>query len=464
MEATTTTTSTTTHHVISIVNGGEESVGQNNNSNKEKSRVVKLLSLVPIASCCCYVNLDTRKTIHSIKVGVSLVLVSLFYLLNPLFDQVGENAMWAIMTVVVTFEFYPGATLGKGINRGLGTILGGAMGVLTAIFAQTIGGIANSIIIAILIFVSGSVATYFRLVPSIKKRYDYGVMIFILTFNLVAVSGVRVEDPVWEIARQRLLTIVMGFIVCVCVNIFVFPLWASDELHHSLVTIFFNLANTIQGCLLEQEEDAKFVTEKEKEKESSSAVNNKFSLCNSVLDSKSKHELLANFAKWEPWHGKFGFSYPWEKYLKIGQVLRELAAFLLTVGNCLQASKQVGIYKRYMCKSSLAMALLKESHSIQLESWEAIGSKVSWALRELGDSIKEMRKLDDDSNSISTKLKAAKAELSLVISMSKVSSLDNEEVLAIASFVLLLSQVLDKVDQLVKEVDELGHLAAFPTH
>ncbi|KAL1351487.1 hypothetical protein HN51_015408 [Arachis hypogaea] len=451
MEATTTTTSTTTHHVISIVNGGEESVGQNNNSNKEKSRVVKLLSLVPIASCCCYVNLDTRKTIHSIKVGVSLVLVSLFYLLNPLFDQVGENAMWAIMTVVVTFEFYPGATLGKGINRGLGTILGGAMGVLTAIFAQTIGGIANSIIIAILIFVSGSVATYFRLVPSIKKRYDYGVMIFILTFNLVAVSGVRVEDPVWEIARQRLLTIVMGFIVCVCVNIFVFPLWASDELHHSLVTIFFNLANTIQGCLLEQEEDAKFVTEKEKEKESSSAVNNKFSLCNSVLDSKSKHELLANFAKWEPWHGKFGFSYPWEKYLKIGQVLRELAAFLLTVGNCLQASKQ-------------AMALLKESHSIQLESWEAIGSKVSWALRELGDSIKEMRKLDDDSNSISTKLKAAKAELSLVISMSKVSSLDNEEVLAIASFVLLLSQVLDKVDQLVKEVDELGHLAAFPTH
>lgn len=54
--------------------------------------------------------------------------------------------------------------------------------------------------------------------------------------------------------------------------------------------------------------------------------------------------LQANFAKWEPWHGKFGFSYPWEKYLKIGEVLRELAAFILVAERCLQASKQVVIF------------------------------------------------------------------------------------------------------------------------
>jgi hypothetical protein len=52
----------------------------------------------------------------------------------------------------------------------------------------------------------------------------------------------------------------------------------------------------------------------------------------------------ANFAKWEPWHGKFGFSYPWEKYLKIGEVLRELAALILALERCLQASKNVLIY------------------------------------------------------------------------------------------------------------------------
>lgn len=51
---------------------------------------------------------DMRKLIHSIKVGVSLVLVSFLYLLNPLYEQVGDNAMWAIMTVVVVFEFFAG--------------------------------------------------------------------------------------------------------------------------------------------------------------------------------------------------------------------------------------------------------------------------------------------------------------------------------------------------------------------
>lgn len=51
---------------------------------------------------------DTRKMIHCIKVGISLVLVSLLYLLNPVFKQLGENAMWAIMTVVVMFEFSAG--------------------------------------------------------------------------------------------------------------------------------------------------------------------------------------------------------------------------------------------------------------------------------------------------------------------------------------------------------------------
>lgn len=51
---------------------------------------------------------DMRKLIHSVKVGVALVLVSLLYLLGPLYKRVGENAMWAIMTVVVIFEFFAG--------------------------------------------------------------------------------------------------------------------------------------------------------------------------------------------------------------------------------------------------------------------------------------------------------------------------------------------------------------------
>lgn len=96
-------------------------------------------------------------------------------------------------------------------------------------------------------FVVGSMATYFRLVPKIKNRYDYGVVVFMLTFNLVVVSGSRPGVKVWEVARERLLTILMGFIVCICVSLFVFPMWASDELHYSILSTFQDLANTIQG-------------------------------------------------------------------------------------------------------------------------------------------------------------------------------------------------------------------------
>ena len=52
---------------------------------------------------------DPRKVAHGVKVGIALVLVSLFYYTRPLYDGVGGASMWAVMTVVVVFEF----TIGK---------------------------------------------------------------------------------------------------------------------------------------------------------------------------------------------------------------------------------------------------------------------------------------------------------------------------------------------------------------
>ncbi|XP_028183265.1 aluminum-activated malate transporter 13-like [Glycine soja] len=239
-------------HVISILNGEENVVPRKNDntfqfslplvfSRLRENKIIHQFSLCPITSYLRQKK-DTKKIIHSIKVGISLVLISLLYFVDPLYEQVGDNAIWAIMTVVVTFEFFAGATLGKGLNRGIGTVLGGGLGCIAAVLAQNVGngGVANSIII-------GTFATYCRLFPSVKKRYDYGVMIFILTFNLVVVSGVRIQDQkVWEIARERLLTIVMDFVVCICVSLLVFPYWASDELHDSTVYRFQHLANALQ--------------------------------------------------------------------------------------------------------------------------------------------------------------------------------------------------------------------------
>lgn len=437
-------------HVISIANEEDNNNSNNNIAQMKKDTNTHLgknknLSIVPITSNPKDKNNkqiksdhDIKKMIHSIKVGISLVLVSLLYILNPLFDQVGENAMWAIMTVVVISEFNAGATLGKGLNRGIGTIVGGGLGCLAAIFAQTIGGVGNSIFIGTSVYIFGSVATYFRLVPKIKNRYDYGVVVFMLTFNLVVVSGARPGVKVWELARERLLNILMGFIIAICVNLFVFPLWASDELHDSIVSRFHNLANTIQGCL---EECSKIVKENQPD--------TSFTVCKSVLNSKSKDESLANFAKWEPWHGKFGFSYPWQKYLKIGEIIRELAALILALERCFQASKKL-------------TASLKQTKKVQLEQCEAIGSRIVWTLREVGDSMKQMRKCEGRDNTID-KLKTTREELSLVISTSVIEEFENGEMLPIASLVFLLMEVVEKVGELVIEVGELQDMAGFRT-
>lgn len=74
-------------------------------------------------------------------------------------------------------------------------------------------------------------------------------MIFILTFNLVAVSGLRAEK-VMQLARERLSTIVMGFSVCIFTSLLVFPIWAGDELHDSLTSRFEDLARSIEGKFL----------------------------------------------------------------------------------------------------------------------------------------------------------------------------------------------------------------------
>ncbi|XP_022727865.1 aluminum-activated malate transporter 8-like [Durio zibethinus] len=377
-----------------------------------------------------------RKVIHSIKVGVALVLVSLLYILDPLYEHFGENAMWAIFTVVVIFEFFAGATLSKGLNRGIGTVLGGGLGCLAASFAQAVGGVGKAIVVAIAVFIFGTAATYTRQVPNIKKKYEYGALIFILTFNLVVVSGLRAEQ-VLELARQRLSAIVMGFAICTFISLLVFPIWASDELHDSLVSRFEDLA-----CFLEGFSKEYFVNVKEKEKK---FCGNFSSNCKLVLQSKTKDESLVNFARWEPWHGKFGFSYPWGKYLKIGEDLRDLATTILSLRGRLRSPTQ-------------ASETLQQS---VIEPYEAIMASLAWTLKELGESIGKMIQCRSE-ETIVPKLNSVRLELSLILTPSTFgTNLENIDRLGLASFVYALTEMVEKMEELAKEVEELGKLGGF---
>ncbi|MFS7930784.1 putative aluminum-activated malate transporter [Helianthus anomalus] len=165
--------------------------------------------------------------------------------------------------------------------------------------------------------------------------------------------------------------------------------------------------------------------------------------CKSVLQSKSNDESLANFAWWEPWHGKFGFSYPWEKYLKIGEQLRELASIILPLHACITSPLQASTTLQQPIK----------------ETCKNVGLSLGLTMRELGESILKMRRGQEKVIKI-PELHSFKVELT-VLSTSELQATENVEALAIANILFLLMEMVDKVKVLAKEVEELGEIAGF---
>ena len=89
-------------------------------------------------------------------------------------------------------------------------------------------------------------ATYSRFVPSFKSRFDYGAMIFILTFSLVSVGGYRV-DKLFDMAQQRASTIAIGTSICIVITVFLCPIWAGSQLNRLVQCNFVKLADSLDG-------------------------------------------------------------------------------------------------------------------------------------------------------------------------------------------------------------------------
>ncbi|GMG98409.1 hypothetical protein Nepgr_000249 [Nepenthes gracilis] len=258
---------------------------------------------------------DPRRVIHSIKVGLALTLVSLFYYFQPLYDDFGVSAMWAVVTVVVVFEFSVGATLGKGLNRAMATLLAGVLGLGAYRLASLCGKIGEPLLIASFVFLQAAVSTFMRFFPNIKARYDYGFLIFMLTFCIVSITGYR-QNEIWELAHKRLSTIVIGGFASLLVSIFVYPVWAGEDLHNLVALNVEKLGSFLEGFGI-----AYFNIPDELAKDDKSFLRG----YRSVLNSKNIEEALANFARWEPAHGQYRFGHPWKKYLEVGALIRQCA-------------------------------------------------------------------------------------------------------------------------------------------
>ncbi|KAI3523764.1 hypothetical protein L1887_02148 [Cichorium endivia] len=449
---------------------------------------------------------DPRRAIHSIKVGLSLTLVSLLYLLEPLFKGIGQNAIWAVMTVVVVLEFTAGATLCKGLNRGLGTLLAGSLAFLFEFIARETGKVFCAIFIGALVFLIGAMSTYLRFFPTIKKNYDYGVIIFLLTFNLITISSYRVED-VLKLARERLYTMAIGSGVCIVMSLFIFPHWSGEDLHNFSVSKIEGLAKSIEDCVNEYFSDKESDVGKDKSMEDPIYNNYK-----AVLDSKSTDETLALHTSWEPRHSWHCHPIPWQQYVKLGAVLRHFGYTVVALHGCLrteiQTPKSVRLLFKDPCTrlaTEVSKALMELADSIRNRrqcSPEVLSDHLNQALQDLDTALKSQPRLflgpngpnntanmlalvaetarlkpEKQLSSVKTEssalfewrskrvsqqsIEAERRFLRPTLSKIAITSLEFSEALPFAAFAALLVEAVAKLDLVIEEVEELGRIACF---
>ncbi|KAL8152376.1 hypothetical protein V2J09_010136 [Rumex salicifolius] len=257
---------------------------------------------------------DPRRAVHSLKMALALMMVSTVYCIRPLYNGIGVSGMWAILTVIVVFEFTVGATISRCLNRGFATLLAGSLGMGVQHFASLFGEKGEPIVLGTSVFI---LATFTRFIPRIKARYDYGILVFILTFSMVVVSGYRVEDIV-QMASLRIMTIMMGGAICLIVCICIRP---------------------------------------------------------SILTSKASEDALANFMRWEPYcNGRFRLCSPWKQYRKIGTLARECAYQLEALRGYINPEIMIADEFRRKIQDSCTKTCIESSKALR----EASSSLKTW--------------------------------------------------------------------------------------
>ncbi|CAK9143390.1 unnamed protein product [Ilex paraguariensis] len=403
---------------------------------------------------------DPRKVVHSLKVGVAMTVASLVYLLEPLYEGIRQNSIWAVLTVVLVVEFRAGATLYKGFNRLLGTVLALSFAFLFDIVAHHLGHIECAIssgfavfliavvhvastfmsesvdqkqfphIYNVFVFVvsllgsdvfiysfplsmvrpfahyshcsrfAGSFTTYARFIPSINKHYDHGIIVFLVTFNLVMVGSYHDHNQ-FHIVTERIYAIAIGFGIGLIITLFILPNWSGEDLQNTIISKFEELAKlaTIEPSYVIARSNgfrqtpydvtyiwpgmtygaslgggelvwavgviwlgyglrikgsfpknwnsvnlAACVDEyfQELDAKGTCKFSNGSSLDNSyeeAVQSNSTEEALATFASWEPRHSRY--CYPWKQYEHLGVGLRHLGFTAVALHGCLESHIQV---------------------------------------------------------------------------------------------------------------------------
>ncbi|KAI4370257.1 hypothetical protein MLD38_018624 [Melastoma candidum] len=261
---------------------------------------------------------DPNRVIYPIKVGIAVLLVSLFSLFRMTYTTFGSSIILSITTVVIMFEYTTGATFSRGFNRALGSLPAGILAI---------------------------------------------------TVSQIALSAGRVAQP-----------FIIGISIFVTVNVLVFPIWAGELLHKEIVKSFNSVADALEGtksiatkfafagdviywrgdfliaeCVEKYIEDDGLDCSKFSETVMDEFPNEPaYRRCRATLNSSAKLAALAQAAKWEPRHGRFRhLFYPWQEYIKVGAVLRYCAYEVMALHGVLHSEIRAPHNLRVMSRLEL---------------------------------------------------------------------------------------------------------------